>query len=69
MDVDRYYDVVSLEIFEDESKTKLKSAQAVVEQFQRTFKDASSGEDIRQAFKIEEVLLKLDSRLDDFAKT
>ena len=43
--------------------------QSVVEQFWRTFEEASSNEDIRQAFKTEEVLLKLDSRLDDFVDT
>ena len=63
MYADRYYDAISLDIFEDELKTKLKLVQVVVEQFQKTFEDASFDKDIRKAFKIEKVLLKLDSRL------
>ena len=40
--------------------------QSIVKLFWRTFNDASFDEDIRQAFKTEEVLLELDTKLEDF---
>ena len=43
--------------------------QAIVEQFQKTFEEASTDEDIRQAFRTEEILLEVDEKLGDFAET
>ena len=43
--------------------------QPVFEQLPINFKDVSSDEDVRKAFNTREVLLKLDSRLDNFAYT
>ena len=45
------------------------TVQVVVEQFWKTFEEASTDEDIRQAFKTEEALLELDVKLGDFAET
>ena len=43
--------------------------EVVVENFKNTFKEASSDEDICQAFRTEEALLELDTKLGDFADT
>ena len=69
LEMERYYNATCLEIFEDESKTKIFAMQSVVQQFRGIFEDASSDDDISQAFKTEEVLLELDTRLEDFAGT
>lgn len=41
----------------------------MVQHFRGTFKDASSDEEIRLKFMIEEVLLELDTKLEDFVLT
>ena len=43
--------------------------EVVVENFKKTFEEASSDEDIHQAFRIEEALLELDTKLGDFVDT
>ena len=43
--------------------------EVVVENFKKTLEEASSDEDIRQAFRIEEALLELDNKLGDFVET
>ena len=58
-----------LEIFEDEEWEKLLQIEVVVQNFKKTLEEASSDEDIRQAFKKEEALLELDTKLEDFAET
>ena len=40
-----------------------------MENFRKTLEEASSDKDIRKAFRIEEALLELDTKLGDFAKT
>ena len=40
-----------------------------MENFRKTLEEASSDEDIRQAFKKEEALLELDTKLGDFVET
>ena len=40
-----------------------------MENFRKILEEASSDEDIRQAFKTEEALMELDTELGDFAKT
>ena len=40
-----------------------------MENFRNTLEEASSDEDIRQAFRIEEALMELDTKLGDFAET
>ena len=41
----------------------------MVENFKKTLEEASSNEDIRQAFRTEEALLELETKLGDFAET
>ena len=43
--------------------------EVVVENFKKTLEEASSDEDIKQAFRIEEALMELDTKLGDFAET
>ena len=43
--------------------------EVVVDNFKKTLEEVSSDKDIRQAFKIEEALLELDTKLGDFAET
>ena len=43
--------------------------EVVVENFKKALEEASSDEDIRQAFRVEEALLELDTKLRDFAET
>ena len=40
-----------------------------MDNFRKTLEELSSDEDIRQAFRIEEALMKLDTKLGDFAET
>ena len=40
--------------------------EVMVENFRKALEEASSDEDIRQAFRIEEALLELDTKLKDF---
>ena len=58
-----------LDIFEDDEWEKLFPFEVVVENFKNTFEEAFSDEDIWQAFRIEEALLELDTKLGDFADT
>ena len=58
-----------LDIFEDDEHEKLLPIEVVVENFKKTLEEASSDEDIRQAFRTEEALLELDTKLEDFADT
>ena len=58
-----------LDIFEDEERLKLLPIEVVVENFRKSLEEASSDEDIRQAFKTEEALIELDAKLGDFAET
>lgn len=43
--------------------------EVVVESFKNIFVEATNDEDIYQAFRIEEALLELDTKLRDFADT
>ena len=43
--------------------------EVVVYNFKKTLEEASSDEDIRKAFRIEEALLELDTKLGDFTET
>ena len=67
MEVEKHYSDACLEIFEDEEWEKLFPIEVVVENFKNIFEEASSDENIHQAFRIEEVLLELDTKLGDFA--
>ena len=69
LEAERHYSDACLDIFEDDSRDKLMIVQEVVEKFRKNFEEASTDNDIRQAFKIEEALLDLDVKLRDFAKT
>ena len=40
--------------------------EVVVEKFRKIFEEASNDEDIQQTFRIEEALLELDTKLEDF---
>lgn len=67
LEAEKYYNDAYLDILEDESRNKFILVQLVVQQFWRTFEDASLEEDIRQAFKMEKVMLELETKLDDFS--
>ena len=54
-----------MDIFEDEEWEKLFPVEVVVDIFKKTLKEASSEE----AFRIEEALLELDTKLWDFIET
>ena len=58
-----------LDIFEDEEWEKLFLVEVVVNFFKKTLEEASSDEDIWQAFRTKEALLELDTKLRDFADT
>ena len=69
LEVERHYINACLEIFEDEELEKLLAIEVVVEIFKNIFEEATSDEYIQQAFRIEEALLELDTKLRDFTKT
>ena len=48
---------------------KLFPIEVMVENFRKDLKEASSDEDIRQAFRTEEALMELDTKFGDFAET
>ena len=69
LEVEKLYSDACLDIFEDEEWEKPFPIEVVVDNFKNTLEEASSDEDIRQAFRIEEALLELDTKLKEFAKT
>ena len=69
LEAKRHYSDACLDIFEDEEWEKLLLFEVVVANFKKTFEEASNDEDIHQAFRIEEALLELDTKLGDFAET
>ena len=69
LEAERHYSDACLEIFEDEEQEKLLPIEVVVENFKNILDEASSDKDICQAFRIEEALLELDTKLGDFSDT
>ena len=69
MEEDKYYNATSLQIFEYEWKTKISSMKIVVKQFNNIFENTLLVDYVRQVFKIEEALLELVTKLEDFAYT
>ena len=69
LEAKKLYSDACLDIFEVEEWEKLFPIELLVDNFKNTLEEASSDEDIRQAFRIEEALLELDTKLKDFAKT
>ena len=69
MEAERHYSDTCLESFKDEEWENLLIVEVVVENFKKIFEEASSDEDIRQAFRTKEALLELDTKLGDFADT
>ena len=69
LEADKLYSNACLEIFEDEEWENLLPVEVVVDNFKKTLEEASNDEDIRQAFRTEEALLELDTKLKDFAET
>ena len=69
LEAERHYSDACLDIFEDDEHKKLLPIEVVVENFKKTSEEASSNEDIRQAFRTEEALLELDTKLGDFVET
>ena len=69
LEAKRHYSDACLEIFEDEEWEKLLPIEVVVENFKKIFEEAANDEDIRKAFRIEEALLELDTKLEDFVDT
>ena len=69
MEAKKLYSDACLDIFEDEEQVKLLPFEVVVENFRKALEEASSDEDIRQAFRTEEALMELDTKLGDSAET
>ena len=69
MEAKRHYSNSCLDIFEDEEWEKLFPVEVVVDNFKKIFEEASGDKDIHQAFRIEEALLELDTKLGDFVDT
>ena len=69
LEVEKLFSDACLDIFEDEERVKLLPVEVVVDNFKKTLEEESSDEDIKQAFRIEEALLELDTKLRDFAET
>ena len=69
LEVDKHYNNACLDIFEDEEWENLLLVEVVLENFKKIFEEASSDEDICQAFRTKEALLELDTKLGDFADT
>ena len=69
LEAKRHYSDAYLDIFEDDECKRLLPLDIVVEIFKKVFVEVDDEEDIWQAFKIEEALLELDTKLGDFAKT
>lgn len=61
--------MICLDIFEDDAWEKLIPIEVVAERFRKNFDEVSNDDDIREAFRTEEALLELDTKLRDFAKT
>lgn len=68
-EAERHYSDACLDIFEDDEHERLLPIDTVVENFKNIFLEVDDKEDIRQAFKTEEALLELDTKLGDFADT
>ena len=68
LEAEKLFSDACLDTFEDEEQVKLLPVEVVVENFRKTLEEASSDEDIRQAFKIEEALMELDTKLGDFVE-
>lgn len=58
-----------MDVFEDEEREKLLPVKTVVKNFRKIFLEVTDDEDIQRAFKTEEALLVLDTKLGDFADT
>ena len=69
LEAKKLYSDACLDIFEDEEWEKLLPIEMVIENFKKTLEEASSDEDIKKAFNMEEALLELDTKLRDFANT
>ncbi len=69
MEEDRHYNDACLDIFEDVEQEKLFPIEIVVDNFRKIFLEVVDDKDIQQAFRIEEVLLELDTKLRDFVDT
>ena len=69
LEAEKHYSDACLDIFEDDALEKLTPVKVVVRKFRKIFYEVSSNEDIWQVFRIEEALLELDTKLEDFAET
>ena len=69
LDVEKHYSDACLDIFEDDAREKLIPVEVVMQRFRKTFEEVTIDEDIQKAFRIEEALLELDTKLGDFAET
>ena len=68
LEAEKLYSDACLDIFEDDEHEKLFPIEVVVEKFKKTLEEASSDEDIKHAFKTEEALLELGTKLRDFCR-
>ena len=69
LEAERHYSDACLDIFEDDERERFLPIDIVVENFKNFFVEVNDEEDIQQAFKNEEALLELDTKLGDFAET
>ena len=69
LEVEKHYSDACLDIFEDDVWEKLIPVEVVVKKFKKISEEFSSDEDIQQAFRTEEALLQLDTKLGDFFET
>ena len=69
LEVEKHYSDACLRIFEDEEREKLFPIEVVVGTFKNIFEEVANDEDIQQAFRTEEALLELDTKLEDFIET
>ena len=69
LEAEKLYSDACLDIFEGEERVKLFPIEVIVDNFIKALEEISSDEDIKQAFRTEEVLIELDAKLGDFAET
>ena len=66
LEVDKLYSVASMDIFTDNSMDELESTETIVHQFISSIEEVRDHTNIQKIFKIEEILNKLDDKLNDF---
>lgn len=68
LEVDNYYSAISLEIFDDDSRTHLRSMEVVVQRFKVILEVVPFENNVWHIFKVKETLKELDSKTKDFVE-